>query len=160
MFVTNYPQDSIKMPQVFKSNVYGKWETIVHFLLKEISKCTTFMEEGMRKVLLPYLELTNVCVSIHGHEQFSSFFGWLGFSFSQDVDFKCNLWNGFHYRMCILEIWSFSMQLLIRMQVCFMLTKLTIWLCTYEIMSSRLAFTTLVYNIPISHWGMLHQNYI
>jgi len=52
-----------------------KWAAIVRLLLGEIPERTTFMQQGMRKALLPYFELTNVCVSIHGPEQFSSHFG-------------------------------------------------------------------------------------
>ncbi len=56
-----------------------KWAAIVRLLLGEIPERTTFMQQGMRKALLPYFELTNVCVSIHGPEQFSSHFGWPDF---------------------------------------------------------------------------------
>ncbi|KAH8970509.1 hypothetical protein BDL97_02G091300 [Sphagnum fallax] len=37
-----------------------KWAAIVRLLLGEIPEHTTFMQQGMRKALLPYFELTNV----------------------------------------------------------------------------------------------------
>lgn len=40
-----------------------KWAVIVRLLLGEIPERTTFMQQGMRKALRPYFELTNVCIS-------------------------------------------------------------------------------------------------
>ncbi|KAG0594789.1 hypothetical protein M758_UG109800 [Ceratodon purpureus] len=40
-----------------------KWAVIVRLLLGEILERTTFMQQGMRKALPPYFELTNVCIS-------------------------------------------------------------------------------------------------
>jgi 26S proteasome regulatory subunit N3 len=45
-----------------------KWAAIVRLLLGEIPEHITFMQQGMRKALLPYFELTNVCLSILGLE--------------------------------------------------------------------------------------------
>ncbi len=66
--------------------------------------------------------------------------------------------EGAHGRLWELEIWSSSMQLQIRMQMCSIQTKLTTWLYAYDIMSSGLAFATSASHIPVSHSGMWHWN--
>jgi 26S proteasome regulatory subunit N3 len=40
----------------------NKWAVIVRLLLGEIPERTVFMQKGMKSALVPYFELTNVCL--------------------------------------------------------------------------------------------------